>query len=295
MGNVVHQASPRATPAMFGVDSESLSDENFVRLSDFIHSYCGIKITQKKKTMLDGRLRRRMRVLNIANINEYCRQLFDGNGRLAETEMAHFIDTVTTNKTDFFREPAHFRFMQEKILPALYEARRREIRIWSAASSTGAEAYTIAMVLDDFCSAMRGIDYSVIATDINTDVLNKGVAGFYPDIMLDPIPEDYRRRYILLPVNPSRREFRIAPPLRAKVAFSHLNLMDDHYDFDRNFDMIFCRNILIYFDRETQTSVLSKLCGHLRLGGYLFLGHSESINGISLPLRSAANTIFQRR
>lgn len=274
---------------------EPLSDGNFLHLCDFVHCLCGIKLTEKKRTMIEGRLRRRMRSLNIANINDYCRFLFEEKPATAEPELVHFIDAVTTNKTDFFREPAHFAFMQDHVLPSYLEEGRRRLKVWSAASSTGAEAYTIAMVIDDFFHNHGGVAYNVLATDICTEVLEKGIDGLFPDTMLEPIPEEFRRRYVLVPTDASRHDFRITRKLRANVRFRPLNLMDDCYAFDRDFDLIFLRNVLIYFDRATQECVLSKLCDHLRPGGYLFLGHSESLAGVKLPLKFVKNTIFQRR
>jgi len=274
---------------------ETLSPRNFQRLCEFVHTYCGIKLTLKKKSMLDGRLRRRMRALGIANTNEYCAYLFNQDAPEAQAELVHFIDAVTTNKTDFFREPAHFSILENRLLPAYRKAGHRHLKIWSAAASTGAEAYTIAMVIDHFFRDTGGFDYSILATDVCTDVLNKGMSALYSDTMIDPIPEDYRRRYVLVPNDPARREFRIAAKLRAKVHFQHLNLMEERYGVERDFDMIFLRNVLIYFDRQTQENVLAKLCEHLRPGGYLFLGHSESLSGARLPLFTIANTVFQRR
>jgi chemotaxis protein methyltransferase CheR len=271
---------------------EPLNDKNFRHLCDYVQRSCGIKLTPKKKSMIDGRLRRRMRALGIDNINEYCRLLLDGNAD--ETELVSFIDAITTNKTDFFREPAHFVFLQRRALPAYQKEGRRSIKVWSAASSTGAEAYTIAMVIDDFFRMQGGTDFKILATDISTEVLAKGKDALYADTMMEPIPEEYRRRYILIPKDPARREFRIAGKLRSKVSFHQLNLMDDRYPFDRDFDMIFLRNVLIYFDRPTQEAVLTKLCEHLRPGGYLFLGHSESLAGAGLPVITVANTIFRR-
>ena len=278
-----------------GADSEEpLSARNFQRLCTLVHSYCGIRLTTKKQSMVDGRLRRRMRALNIANINDYCSFLFDDAHPGAQSELISFIDAITTNKTDFFREPSHFKFLEDRILPTLRKAGRRSIKVWSAASSTGAEAYTIAMVIDHFFRE-GGFDYSVLATDICTDVLAKGTTGLYPDGMIEPIPEEFRRRYVLVPTDPSRLEFRIAQRLRSKVSFEYLNLMDDRYPYGQDFDMIFLRNVLIYFERATQEEVLAKLCAHLRPGGFLFLGHSESLVGAKLPLTAVANTIFQRR
>jgi chemotaxis protein methyltransferase CheR len=288
------QGAP-AVSAAEGDAVEPLSDRNFVYLCDFVHGLCGINLTAKKRTMIEGRLRRRMRSLNITNINDYCRFLFEEKPATVESELVHFIDVVTTNKTDFFREPAHFVFMQDRVLPDYLKEGRRRLKIWSAASSTGAEAYTIAMVVDSFFQDCDSVTYNILATDICTEVVEKGIDGLYPDTMLEPIPEEFRRRYVLVPTDANRHDFRISRKLRAHVRFRPMNLIDEQYPFDRDFDLIFLRNVLIYFDRPTQVSVLSKLCDHLRPGGYLFLGHSESITGVKLPLKTVANTIFQRR
>lgn len=277
------------------IGSAPLSDKNFRRLCETVYGICGIKLSEKKRSMVDGRLRRRMRSLNIADINDYCHFLLEDRSAASDAELVHFVDALTTNKTDFFREPAHFAFMQNRVMPAYLAEGRRAVKVWSAASSTGAEAYTIAMVLEDFFHEHGGIDYSILATDVCTDVLRKGIEGVYPDVMLAPIPEAFRRRYVAVPTDTNRPEFRIARKLRSKVLFRHLNLMDERYPFDRDFDMIFVRNVLIYFDRQTQDRVLARLCEHLRPGGYLFLGHSESLGGARLPLAVLANTIFQRR
>lgn len=271
---------------------DELSAKNFARLAAFIHAYSGIKMPANKQTMLEGRLRRRMRVYGHTNLNDYCRFLFEDGGLEAET--VHLIDVVTTNKTEFFREPSHFDFLEEKGLPALAQGRRKPIRIWSAAASIGAEAYTLAMVLEDFVAERPGLDYTILATDICTDVLQKGVAGRYPEAMVEPVSMARRRRYLMQSKDRSVGEVRIRPELRSKVAFGRLNLMDEAYAVDRDMDIVFCRNILIYFDKATQAKVLSRLCDHLVPGGYLFLGHSESIVGLDLPVRQVANTVFQK-
>lgn len=280
--------------AGFVSTGNALTKRNFDRLSRFVYDYCGIRITEKKRTMIDGRLRKRMRALHLGDVNDYCDFLFADNNAAARNEVVHFIDAVTTNKTDFFREIAHFEYIEKNILPEFAAAGQRHIRTWSAACSNGAEPYTLAMVLSDFCAGVRGIDYSVLATDICTEVLAKAVEGRYPMSMAAPISEDMRRRYIMLARDPRVQQFRIKPALRSKVSYCQLNLMDSGYPFERNFDLIFCRNVLIYFDKETQKAVLSRLCTHLRRGGYLVLGHSESASGFDLPLRAVATTIFKR-
>lgn len=273
--------------------TEQLSTRNFQRLAEFIQAYSGIKMPASKRTMLEGRLRRRMRAKRIDDVNDYCRYLFEEDG--LESEVIHLIDAVTTNKTEFFREPAHFDFLVNTGLPAIAATRKREIKVWSSACSTGAEPYTLAMILDEFCEDQRGVDYSILCTDICTEVLDQAIAGRFSEQMIEPVSMSRRQRYVMRAKDRSRPEVRIIPQLRSKLSFARLNLMDDAYPVDDDFDMIFCRNLLIYFDKPTQARVLQRLCGHLRSGGYLFLGHSESIVGIDLPVKQIANTVFQKR
>lgn len=282
------QAALALQPVSVG---DPLSARNFARLAEFIHGYSGIKMPSNKRTMLEGRLRRRMRANGLGNVNDYCRFLFDEGGLEAET--IHLIDAVTTNKTEFFREPVHFAFLEKTVLPYLAKT-RRHINIWSAAASTGAEPYTLAMVLDEFCADRRGLDYSILGTDICTEVLEQAIAGRFIEQMIQPVSMARRQRYVMKAKDPSRGEVRIVPELRSKVAYGRLNLMDEAYPVEQEMDVIFCRNILIYFDKPTQAKVLERLCRHLAADGYLFLGHSESIVGIDLPLRQIANTVFQK-
>ena len=271
--------------------TDTLSDKNFRRLAELIHSYSGIKMPTGKRTMLEGRLRRRMRVLGIPRLDAYCRFLFEDDG--LESEIVHLMDAVTTNKTEFFREPGHFRFLQTTALPALAKAGRRTIKVWSAACSTGAEPYTLAMVLEEHARSARQ-DYAILCTDLCTQVLDQAVAGMFSESMIQPVDMELRRRYVMRARDPERREVRIVPQLRSKLSFARLNLMDDSYPVERDMDLVFCRNILIYFDKPTQGRVLQRLCDHIRPGGYLFLGHSESIVGLNLPVTQIANTVFQR-
>jgi chemotaxis protein methyltransferase CheR len=285
--------SRHAAVALQAPEAEQLSARNFQRLATFIQDYSGIKMPANKRTMLEGRLRRRMRATRISDVNEYCRFLFDEDGLEAET--IHLIDAVTTNKTEFFREPAHFDFLVAKGLPALATRGKREIKIWSSACSTGAEPYTIAMIMDEFCEKQRGLDYSILCTDICTEVLDQAIAGKFSEAMIEPVSMARRQRYLMRARDASRSEVRIRPELRGKLAFARLNLMDDAYPIETDLDIVFCRNILIYFDKVTQAKVLKRLCNHLSPGGYLFLGHSESIVGIDLPVVQIANTVFQKR
>lgn len=268
-----------------------LSRRNFDRLAAFVTEYSGIRLPESKLTMVEGRLRRRLRATGLASFDAYCDHVF-ASGRLSG-ETLHLIDAVTTNKTDFFREAGHFTFLRETGLPALAAAGVRRLRAWSAACSTGAEPYSLAMVLEaDFQAPDRS--WSILATDLSRNVLEVARHGIYPADQLAPVPSDLRRRFLLAAADPGRREMRVHPRLRARVAFGRMNLMDARYDVGEAMHVIFCRNVLIYFDRDTQARVLTRLCEVLAPGGYLFIGHAESIAGLDLPLRAVGNTAFRR-
>jgi chemotaxis protein methyltransferase CheR len=274
-----------------------LGQRDFQRLATFIEGYSGIKMPPTKLTMVEGRLRKRVRATGMATLKQYCDYLFTQGG--LEAESVHLIDAVTTNKTEFFREPDHFRFLAERVVPRLISGPgggqvRSELKLWSAACSTGAEPYSLAMVLGDLAPQMAGLRYRITATDICTEVIETGVAGIYPAAMIEPVPADLRRRYVAYSKDRSRQQVRIVPELRTMVQWGRVNLIDVPYPVDRDMHIIFCRNILIYFDKPTQEMVLQRLCEHLRRGGYLFLGHSETLTGFQLPLEPVGSTVFRR-
>lgn len=281
---------------MMAVDLDHLSKRDFTRLAKFIHDYSGIKMPESKKTMVEGRLRARVAATGSAHLTEYCRRLFDEGG-LAE-EIVPLIDVVTTNKTEFFREPEHFRFLDEMVLPQLVAGHRggleRVVKVWCTASSVGAEPYTLAMVLAEASERLGGFRFSIVATDISERVLKTALMAIYPEAMIAPVPIPMRKRYLLQGKKSAQRQVRIVPQLRKTVQFGRLNLMDTSYPMDRDCDVIFCRNTLIYFDKPTQQAVVSRLCDHLRQGGYLFLGHSESLAGTGLPLKPVGPSTFLR-
>ncbi|WP_066727377.1 CheR family methyltransferase [Sphingomonas pituitosa] len=270
-----------------------MSARNFARLAQFVYETAGIKLPDAKKTMVEGRLRGRLQATGADTLDAYCERLFSGKHAKVETRL--LINAVTTNKTDFFREPAHFDFLVRTALPALAATGVRAVRAWSAACSTGPEPYTLAMVLDDHVRRHIGSDFSILATDIDTDVLATARAGIYPAEMLRPVPPALHRAYVSLPRDPLRGEVRIVPRLRSAIGFARLNLMDDAYPVGAPMHLIFCRNVLIYFDKPAQRSVVARLLECLAPEGYLFLGHSESVHGMDLPLVPVGSTVFQRR
>ena len=271
---------------------DRLSKRNFEALSRYIYDYSGIKMPITKITMLEGRLRRRLRATGIGTLDAYCEYLFKQNG--LATESTYLIDAVTTNKTDFFREPKHFEYVERVVLPEMLAAGHKKLRVWSSACSTGAEPYTMAMVLQEFASTNREVDYRILATDLSTDVLQAAQRGVYPRDMVAPVPKSIQQKYVMVARERGRTDVRISARLRSKVGFARLNLMDDSYPVGDPMHMIFCRNVLIYFDKVTQAKVLTRLCDCLMPGGYLFVGHSESVTGIPLPVKQVANTVFRK-
>lgn len=274
------------------VSDDHISDRNFERMARFIYDYAGIKMPPSKRTMLEGRLRRRLRVTGHGSFNDYCDFLFKEGG--IEQETIFLIDAVTTNKTDFFREPNHFDYMMKHALPMIEEGFGPRLRVWSSACSTGAEPYTIAMLLEARAEAGGPSAYNVLATDLSTEVLAVARKGIYNRELVAPVPGPLRQRFVLEHVDPRRHEVRMHPKLRGRIAFARLNLMDDEYQVGDPMHIIFCRNVLIYFDKVTQQKVLTRLCDNLVTGGFLFIGHSETVSGFELPVKQVANTIFRK-
>lgn len=286
---MMYQALVMAAP---GTVEDGLRPADFQRVARLIDAVCGIQLPPSKQTMLESRLRRRARALGIDRLDAYCSYLFDPAQQAAETP--HLINAVTTNKTDFFREPAHFEVLMRDVLPG-YAGRREPLRVWSAACSTGAEPYSLAMVLDAWAAENAGSAYGILATDIDTEVLATARRGIYPRDMLDPVPAALRTAYVREPADRSRDVVRICAGLRSAVGFGRLNLMDPAYPVGQPMDLIFCRNVLIYFNRACQMQVVSRLVDVLAPGGWLFLGHSEGAAGIDDRLTGFANTIYRRK
>lgn len=274
-----------------------LSNELFKRLSEFIYAECGIKMPPVKKTMLEARLGKRLKATGMASFHEYCDYLFSQEG--SANELIHMIDAVTTNKTDFFREPQHFDYLVNTAIPQLIRTSgagiRRTMMLWSAACSSGEEPYTLAMVLEELAARINGFSFLILATDISTRMVEAARQAIYPEERIAPVPMELRHKYLLRSRDPSRREVRVIPRLRERVKFRRLNFLDEDFGFREKMDIIFCRNVLIYFDKPTQQKVVGHLCQHLTSGGYLFTGHSETLSGMDLPLDQVANTVSRRR
>ncbi len=270
-----------------------LSTKDFMRLSEFIMNEYGIKMPPAKKIMLQTRLQKRLRDLNIANFKEYVDYVFTPQGQ--KDEVIHMIDVVSTNKTDFFREPSHFDFLLSDMLPEYYKQETlRPVKIWSAGCSSGEEPYTLAVVCSEFAAYHPGFDFSIYATDISTRMLRHAFEAIYKEEKIEIIPKILKGKYFLRSKDRSAKKVKVISELRRRVLFSRLNLISDKYVTPDIYDMIFCRNVLIYFDRIIQENILAKLCARLKPGGTIFLGHSESITGFNLPLRHIKPTIFKK-
>ena len=274
----------------------SMTDECFARLSTFIQGNYGIKMPDIKKGMLESRLQKRLRMLGMHSFEEYGEYLFSPEGQ--KNEIVNMLNQVTTNKTDFFREPDHFEYLFNNYLPELLTntviGTRRPLEIWSAGCSSGEEPYTIAMVMAEFAALHDGFDYKILGTDISMQVLKAAVKGIYKEHLADPIPERFKKRYLLRSRDREKALVRIVPKLRQKVRFQYMNFMNRELKVDRTMDVIFCRNVIIYFERAVQQELIRKLCDNLAVGGLLLLGHSETLHGMSFPLVPIAPMVYRK-
>ncbi len=273
----------------------TMTGADFERLSTFIYGHCGIKMPPAKKTMLEARLQKRLRLKGLKTFRDYCDFVF--NSPDGSDELVHMIDAVTTNKTDFFREPVHFTFLTDTIFPEYMNSRNalQPFTVWSAGCSSGEEPYTLAIVLSEFAAQNPGFGFSIRATDISTRVLDKAKAGIYEERQIAMIPLSLKQKYFLRSRDRRKEQVRVVPSLRSLIAFQWLNLMDEKYMLrEGSIDAIFCRNVIIYFDRKTQCELLKRLCRYIRNDGHLFLGHSETVHGFDLPLVRMASTIYRK-
>jgi chemotaxis protein methyltransferase CheR len=271
----------------------SLSDSEFNKLSKFIYDNYGIKLPLAKKTMLQSRLLKRLRSLKMNTFGEYINYLFSTEGM--QNEVLFMIDEVSTNKTDFFRENAHFEFMTNELLPHFMKSNINNLNVWSSASSSGEEVYTLAMVLSEFKEKYPLLNFNILGTDISKTMLSKAITAIYSENTIVHIPMHLKKKYFLRSKDINAKTVRVVQSLREKTSFQLLNLMNKNYDTKiPSFDIIFCRNVLIYFDRETQEKVLNKLIDKLKPNGFLFLGHSESVTNMKLNVKQVKPTIFMK-
>jgi chemotaxis protein methyltransferase CheR len=258
-------------------------DSTFKNFQSLIRSESGINLSDAKKSLLTSRLAKRLRHYNISSFDEYYQIIQNDN-----FELQMMIDIVTTNETSFFREPHHFDFLKNSILPSV---KGGKYRAWSAAASIGAEAYTLAMVLDEVLLP-RNIDWEVVGTDINTEVIQKAKESLYPMEHAKKIDKNYLKKYCLKGINKYEGFFLVDDYLKRKCKFINANLMQPPSSEIGQFDTVFLRNMLIYFDNENKKTIVENVITRLKKGGYLFIGHSETLNGITKEVRQVRPTVY---
>ncbi|MCB1770814.1 MAG: protein-glutamate O-methyltransferase CheR [Candidatus Competibacteraceae bacterium] len=268
------------------------SDQDFQRIRRIINQVAGISLADGKRELVYSRLSRRLRQRGLQRFQDYCDYVETGDD---EDELREFINALTTNLTSFFREPHHFEFLANELLPALMRSRglsNRRIRIWSAGCSTGEEPYSIAIVLREVLPNV-GWDVKILATDLDSNVLATAERGIYEWSRVKDLSESRLRRWFQKGRNAQAGWVRVAPALRDLITFRQLNLMND-WPMRGPFDLIFCRNVVIYFDKATQAVLFDRYADILVERGHLFVGHSESLFKVTERFIPLGKTIYQR-
>lgn len=271
----------------------AISDQDYEFIRKIVYHHSRINLGQEKKMLVTSRLAKRLRTLQLSNYSDYCRLLQSPAG---DAELGNLVDVISTNHTHFFRELKHFEFLQEQLFPRLrpiLQRQRQAFRLWSAAASTGEEPYSLAITLAEELTA-HGLDWRIEATDISRRVLVSAAEGIYADERLVQVRPDWLRRHFQKGTGDWSGHCRVRPELRERVRFQHLNLLQPAYPFQERFHVIFCRNVMIYFDRPTQEALVAKLTEQLLPGGYLMVGHSESLTGIRHSLRGVQPAIYHK-
>ena len=279
---------------MLLANQETLSEAEFRHISDLVYRHCGINLHDGKRELVQARLVKRLRATGCHNAAEYLHYLeADGTGR----EFTFLIDAISTNLTSFFRETGHFDFLRERLLPELMSSKRHRgdtrVRAWSAGCSTGEEPYSLAMTMLETMGQEGPWDIKLLATDISTRALNIARTGMYEKHRVASVPPALRARYFTVNRMEGQTVYEVSSRLRQMVRFAHLNLMDA-WPFTGPFDFIFCRNVMIYFDKPTQQKLVGRFWECLEGGGYLFTGHSESLTGVAHRFRYVQPTIYMK-
>ena len=267
----------------------SITPKEFEQFRALIYQECGISLNESKKTLLVSRLSKRLRTLELDSFQEYYDMV---SGQTESDEFTLLLDLVSTNKTDFFREPKHFDFLREEIMPTLQSSRR--IRVWSSASSSGEEPYTIAMTLYDSVPDPDRWDFKILASDISTRVLARAASGVYEDERVRELPPDVVTRHFLKGKGERAGMIKVKPHLTQMVRYRRINLMDETFPIKAPLDLIFCRNVMIYFDDETRERLVNRFSDALSPGGFLFIGHSESLSALKVKLRYVKPAVYEK-
>jgi chemotaxis protein methyltransferase CheR len=266
----------------------------FRTLTGIVHGYCGIALGPDKQALVANRLRKRLSVLGLESYEDYCALLSTDTGG---EEIEVLTDLITTNHTAFFREVDHFRFLGERVLPVLGPTLGRlgtTVRMWSAAAASGEEPYTMAMVAAEAARLNSTIGWRVLGSDISRPVLAAAERGYYSLDSLHPIPPELVRRYFQRGVRTQAGFARIHPELKRTVHFQRINLLDRVYPLGELQHVIFCRNVMIYFDEVSRAAVVQQLVNHLLPGGYLFVGYSETLGRSNHGLETVSHGVYRR-
>lgn len=276
-----------------------INDPEFNYLRDIIYEKTGIALAPHKKIMMQSRLNVRLRVNQIPSFEEYVRKL-KTDKNFFNTEILEIINRITTNKTDFFRENHHFEYLKNVFLPALEEKKKNQytktLRIWSSACSTGEEPYSIAITLSEYFATRPGWNIRIYASDIDTNVLSIAEKGIYSQEKVSTIPKDLLYKYFIQQENSKKEiEYQVKLTLKNMIKFMKINLLDPIYPFSEKMDVIFCRNVIIYFDKPTQKKMFAVMEKYLEEEGLLVIGHSETLFGISDSFKFIGHTIYQKK
>lgn len=269
---------------------QDISDHNFRRFSKLIHQSCGINLHEGKKELVRARLGKRMREIGCNSFNKYFRIIEDDP---TGEELVKLLDAISTNLTSFFREEKHFQFLKEKVFPAYEKSNDRNFRFWSAGCSSGEEPYSLAIWLKENLNESALFGAKIIATDISTKVLSLATRGVYPAKQLQKLPKEQLRKYFQRGYDRQAGFFRIKKDIKDLVEFRRQNLTAP-FDFEFRFDVIFCRNVMIYFNRESREDLVHKASACLKDGGYLIVGHAESLTGIEHKLNYIRPSIYRK-
>ena len=272
---------------------DELSDKDFKKLGVFVYKNYGINLYPNKYKLVSSRLKKRLINLGMTSYSEYCD--FVLNTEKENKEVIEMINSLSTNKTEFFRENDHFNYISENILPSLLTSSNLFITAWSAGCSSGEEPYSLAMILENHRQSNPGFNYGIVGTDISTNMINKARTAVYQEDMIGDIPFNYRKKYLLRSKDRKKKQVRIIPEIRQKVRFFRNNLINESVPGNNKFDIIFCRNTLIYFDNHTHNLVVKRILEKLSMGGYLFLGHSESLLNFNLGMEHIFPSVYRKK
>lgn len=270
-----------------------MTDDDFHAFSELVHQKAGINLHEGKKELVRARLARRIREGSFNGFRDYFNFIISEK---SGDELVQLLDSISTNLTHFFREPRHFNYMAQDILPRLSESGKKngkQLRIWSAGCSTGEEPYSIAMVVMENMPSTAGWDIKILATDLSTKVLATASGGMYYQDSLKDVSQSLLRRYFQKGRGKWEGYYRVKPSIKKTIYFRRLNLIEP-FPFSKPFDLIFCRNVMIYFNKETQADLVARFYDALAKDGHLFIGHSESLTGVSHNFKYVQPTIYRK-